>query len=167
MSGTGSSLRSVERSVARLQAVQALYQIEMISGDVESVIKQMIHHGLGRAVEGGELSEADSSLFDDIVRGLYSRQTEIDDHLAGAMNQRDLSRLDIVVRAIVRAGTYELLARVDIPARVVINEYVDLAHAFFGGGEAKFVNGVLDRIARTLRSLEVDKTKDGETKAKR
>jgi len=167
MTSAGDSApRAVARSAARLQAVQALYQIEVSNADAGAAIDQLTSYGLGREVEGAVLAEADVELFGDIVRGQCARQGEVDGHINEAMRGRRLSRLDSVVRAIVRAGAYELVARADIPVRVIINEYVDLAHAFFDGGQASFVNGVLDRLARTLRSAELETAdRDGTTPA--
>ncbi len=166
MSAGASAPRAVERSAARLQAVQALYQIDIANADVGAAIDQLTRYGLGREVEGAVFAEADRELFDDIVRGLSARQGEIDQHINEAMCGRGVSRLDNVVRAIVRAGAYELVARADIPARVIINEYVDLAHAFFDGGQASFVNGVLNRLARALRGAELESADhDGTTPA--
>ena len=168
MSAGAPTARAVERSAARLQAVQALYQIEIADADVGAAIDQVTRYGLGREVEGADrLADADSELFVDIVRGLSARQGEIDQHINEALCGRGVARLDNVVRAIVRAGAYELAARADIPARVVINEYVDLAHAFFDGGQASFVNGVLDRLARALRGAELEAADhDGTTPAR-
>lgn len=143
--------------MARLGAVQALYQIELAGAAVESTIEEFVRYRLGAEVEDGALAEVDSALFADIVSGAWERRADIDARIGGALDgRRPIERLERVVHATLRAGVYELLARADVPARVVINEYVDVAHAFFGGGEPGFVNGVLDRLARELRRPEIE-----------
>jgi len=146
-----------KRSVARLLAVQALYQIELnrsVPGvpGIDAVIGEFVKHRLGQEIEGENYGEADRSLFVDIVRGASSRQEDIDPMLSSALSDEwPLPRLETILRAILRAGTYELLARPDIPPRVIISEYVDVAHAFFAGKEPAMVNGVLDKLAHVLR----------------
>lgn len=143
--------------MARLGAVQALYQIELAGTAVEPTIEEFVRYRLGADVEDGALAAVDSVLFADIVGGAWERRAAIDARIAGALDGgRRIERLERVVRATLRAGVYELMARPDVPARVVINEYVDVAHAFFGGGEPGFVNGVLDRLARELRRPEIE-----------
>ncbi len=149
--------RGQGRSVARLGAVQALYQIELADAGVEATIAEFARYRLGAEVEGAALAAVDSELFTDLVGGASDRRAEIDTLLEGALDERwRLERLERVVRAMLRAGVYELLARPDVPARVVINEYVDVAHAFFDGGEPAFINGVLDHLARELRRPEIE-----------
>ena len=146
------------RSAARLGSVQALYQIEVTGAGAEDTIEEFVRYRLGaEAVDGGAVAAPDSELFADIVDGACERRAEIDALIGGALNEPwRLERLERVVRAILRTGVYELLARPQVPARVVINEYVDVAHAFFGGGEPGFINGVLDRLARDLRRPEIE-----------
>jgi len=141
------------RAAARLGAVQALYQVEQSdSADPRLVVEEFRSHRLGKEVGGDLYAAADSELFSDLVLGTVERQAEIDAHLTGALVETwPLHRLDSVLRAILRAATYELLARPDIPTKVIINEYVDIAHAFDGAGEPALVNGVLDRLAGELR----------------
>jgi len=141
------------RAAARLAAVQALYQVEQSdSADPRLVVEEFRSHRLGKEVGGDLYAAADSELFSDLVLGTVERQAEIDAHLTGALVETwPLHRLDSVLRAILRVATYELLARPDIPTKVIINEYVDIAHAFDGAGEPALVNGVLDRLARELR----------------
>ena len=143
------------RSAARVAAVQALYQIAVTEGaTAEGVVNEFIRYRLesGRrrsdeSVPGG----TDRSLFLAIVRGVTARSNDIDEVLRGAMTEKwTVERLDPVLRSILRAGAFELVERDDIPAKVSISEYVDVAHAFFEEREPGFVNGVLDRIARTL-----------------
>jgi N utilization substance protein B len=146
-----------KRSVARLLAVQALYQIELnrsapgVRG-IDAVVGEFVKHRLGQEIEGENYGEADRSLFIDIVKGASSRQDDLDPMLGAALSDEwPLARLETILRAILRAGAYELLARPDIPPRVIISEYLDVAHAFFAGKEPAMVNGVLDKLARTLR----------------
>jgi transcription antitermination protein NusB len=121
------------------------------------VIAEFVKHRLGQEIEGENYGEADRTLFADIVRGASSRQGEIDGMLAAALSEEwPLPRLETILRAILRAGAYELLGRADVPPRVVISEYLDVAHAFFAGKEPGMVNGVLDRLARVLRQDDPD-----------
>jgi N utilization substance protein B len=156
-----------KRSAARLAAVQALYQIDLnqiapTPAAVEGVVREFIKHRLGQEIDGERYSEADQGLFADLVRGAMARREEIDRMLsAGLTEDWPLNRLETILRAILRAGAYELLARGDVPPRVVINEYLDIAHAFFAGKEPGLVNGVLDRLARTLRPDELGRDDRG------
>ncbi|MBV9521452.1 MAG: transcription antitermination factor NusB [Alphaproteobacteria bacterium] len=155
------------RSVARLLAVQALYQIELnrlapSSAEIDAVVGEFVKHRLGQEIEGEHLGEADRTLFIDIVRGASARQGDLDGMLAGALTEEwPIHRLETILRAILRAGTYELSARPDIPPRVVISEYLDVAHAFFAGKEPAMVNGVLDRLARLLRPEDLGSDRGG------
>jgi N utilization substance protein B len=145
-----------KRSAARLAAVQALYQIDLTGEPVAAVIAEFVKHRLGREIDGENYGEADASLFTDIVRGVVDRQTDLDRIIGAALTPEwPLERLEVILRAILRAGAYELFARPDVPARVIISEYLDIAHAFFAGKEPGLVNGVLDRLARTLRPDEL------------
>jgi N utilization substance protein B len=144
------------RSAARLAAVQALYQIEVAGAPIDSVIAEFAHDGLRREIEGERPGAFDAPLFMDLVRGTAARQEELDRCIAEVLTPDwPLERLERVLRAILRAGTYELLARQDVPAAVVISEYLDIGHAFFAGKEPGLINGVLDRLARTLRLDEL------------
>jgi N utilization substance protein B len=149
------------RSAARLAAVQALYQIEITgvlpgSAEVEKVVGEFVRDRLGKEIDGHIYNEADQAMFADIVRGASTRLRDIDGMIASALSPEwPIERLETVLRAILRAGAYELLARIDVPARVAISEYLDVAHAFFGGKEPALVNGVLDRLAHVLRADEV------------
>ncbi len=140
------------RSAARLAAVQALYQREMSGAAVPLLLTEFHRHRLGAEIEGAQFRDADVDFFNDVVRGVDARLGEVDrlvaEHLAEGWS---LDRLDRPMRQIVRAGTYELVARPDIPTAAIINEYVDVAHAFYEEREAKFVNGLLDAIARRTR----------------
>jgi len=140
------------RTAARLAAVQALYQIEVTGASPANTVVEFVKHRLGTQAEGEDFGPADDALFADLVEGTCARRQELDRHIAAALTPDwPLERLEIILRAILRAGAYELLARPEVPARVAISEYLDIAHAFFAGKEPGLVNGVLDRLARTLR----------------
>jgi N utilization substance protein B len=144
--------RSRSRAVARLAAVQALYQREMEATPVARLLNEFHQHRLGREIEEAQYAEAEVEFFDDVVRGVDARQEEIDAHLSERLAQGwSLARLDKTMLQILRAGAYELLARPDVPTASAISEYVDVAHAFFDAREAKFVNGVLDAVAKAVR----------------
>lgn len=144
--------RSRSRSAARLAAVQALYQHEMEGTPVPRLIREFHEHRLGATIEEAEYVDAERSFFDDIVAGVSARREEIDEKIAGRLAQGwSLDRLDRPMRAILRAGAYELIARNDVPVGSVISEYVDVAHAFFDKKESAFVNGLLDAIAKDVR----------------
>ena len=148
---------SRRRSVARLSAVQALYQLEA-NPDIEpeAVVREFVRHRFGREIDGDQLGEADPSLFADIVRGTAGGQQSLDAEISAALTPDwPLARLDSVLRAILRAGTFELVHRADVPPRVIISEYTAIAYAFFTGKEPALTNGVLDRLARTLRADEL------------
>jgi N utilization substance protein B len=148
------------RSLARLAAVQALYQIDLSGATVGAVIAEFRKHRLGREAEEENFGEADAAFFTDIVEGVNHRRAELDQAISGVLTPDwPLPRLEVTLRAILRAGAYELLARADVPAQVVIAEYLAVAHAFFEGKEPGLVNGVLDRLARMLRPI--DFTEDG------
>jgi transcription antitermination protein NusB len=148
---------SRRRSVARLSAVQALYQLEANPEiGCEAVIREFVRHRFGREIDGSQLGEADPHLFADVVRGTATDQERLDAEISEALTPDwPLARLDSVLRAILRAGTYELVHRTDVPPRVTISEYTTIAHAFFTGKEPGLANGVLDRLARTLRADEL------------
>ena len=144
--------RSKARAAARLAATQALYQHEM-EGTVPTVLLHEFHqHRLGATIEDVEYADADVDFFDDVVTGVIARAEEIDGRIAANLTAAwTLDRLDKSMKAILRAGTYELLARKDVPVATVINEYLDVAHAYFDRREAGFVNGVLDGVAKGAR----------------
>lgn len=140
------------RTVARLAAVQALYQMEISGSGVEAVIREFSDHRFDADLEGEPLGAADEDYFAEIVRGIVANQAAIDRAIVRRLAQGwKLERIDATVRAILRAGTYELAHRSDTPKEVVIDEYVELAKAFFDATEARFVNGALDGIARDVR----------------
>ena len=145
--------RSRSRSAARLAAVQALYQQEMEGTPLPRLLKEFHDHRLGATIEDEQYHEAEIDFFDDIVAGADARKSDIDKAIAGKLAAGwTLERLDRPMRAILRAGTYELIARADVPVGSVISEYVDVAHAFYDKREAGFVNGLLDSIAKEVRS---------------
>jgi len=158
------SARSNRLSSARLAAVQAIYQLEMTeqSGMTESgasaVIEEFLYHRGGAELGEGERSiEADRALFAEIVRGVARECRELDRMISTTLTEDwPLNRIEKVMAAILRAGAFELLHRADVPARVVVSEYVDVAHAFLEGKEVGMVNGVLDRLARVLRETEME-----------
>ena len=142
-----------DRSVARLAAVQALYQMEVSGAGVEVVVREFCDHRFGGDLEGERLADADEALFGAVVRGVVQDQSEIDRAVTRRLAQGwRLDRLDATVRAMLRAGAFELMRRPDIPTEVVIDEYVELAKAFFDAKEAAFVNGALDAVARDARA---------------
>jgi len=145
--------RSKARSAARLAAVQALYQLDMEAPAMAQLLDEFHRHRLGAEIEGDQYAEAEIPFFDDVVRGVTARKDEIDEVLAGKLAAGwKLERLDKTMLQVLRAGTFELLARADVPVPTVITEYVDVAHAFFEPREAKFVNGLLDAVAKVVRS---------------
>jgi len=152
------------RSVARLAAVQALYQMEVAGVGVEAVVREFSDHRFGSVLEAedgsappgaaaDQLADADEVFFADVVRGVVAHQAAIDQAVSRrlAANWR-LERLDATLRATLRSATYELMHRPDIPTEVVLDEYVELAKAFFAKTDSGFVNGALDAVARDLRA---------------
>ena len=147
--------RRSQATAARLAAVQALYQVAMGAATVDQSLAAVTRDGPGAALDEDQRLVADPFVMADVVRGATERGAEIDDMIAASLGPKwRLDRIELILRAILRAGVYELLARPKAPARVVINEYVDIAHAFFDASEAGLVNAVLDRLAKTLRAPE-------------
>jgi N utilization substance protein B len=147
--------RAASRSAARLAAVQALYQMDMTGIDLNQVIAEFETHRLGQEVEGCQYGEVEAAFFRNLVEGVVRAQLTIDPLIDKQLAEGwRLTRVDSILRAILRAGAYEILERSDIPARVVISEYVDIAHAFFAEEEPKVVNGILDRIGHKARPQE-------------
>ena len=144
--------RTKARAAARLAATQALYQHEM-EGTPQAVLLAEFHqHRLGAEIEDAEYNKADADFFDDVVSGALARSAEIDAAIAAKLSKDwSLHRLDKPMRALLRAATYELLARADVATGTVISEYVDVARAFYEKREAGFVNGVLDAVAKEVR----------------
>jgi N utilization substance protein B len=149
--------RSRSRSAARLAAVQALYQQEMEGTPIARLLHEFHEHRLGATIEDATYVEAEQSFFDDVVSGVDARRSEIDEVVAAKLAEGwTLDRLDRPMRAILRAGTYELLARQDVPVASVISEYVDVAHAFYDKRESGFVNGLLDAVAKVARPARAE-----------
>jgi N utilization substance protein B len=145
--------RSISRSAARLAAVQALYQQEMEGTPIARLIREFHDHRLGATIEGATYAEAEQSFFDDLVSGTAARLAEIDALVAGRLAEGwSMERLDKPMKAILRVGTYELIARPDVPTASVISEYLDVADAFYDKREKGFVNGLLDAIAKGART---------------
>ena len=144
--------RSRSRSAARLAAVQALYQHEMEKTPLALLLQEFHHHRLGATIEGVEYADAEVDFFDDVVAGVGTRAEELDALIAGKLAPGwSLQRLDKPMRQILRAGAYELAARIDVPTGSVISEYLDVANAFYDKREAAFVNGLLDAVAKEVR----------------
>jgi len=148
--------RSRSRSAARLAAVQALYQHEMEGTPLARLLKEFHDHRLGATIEDAQYHEAEHDFFDDIVLGVDARKADIDAVIGKRLAEGwTLERLDRPMRALLRAGTYELIARKDVPVGSVISEYVDVAHAFYDKKESAFVNGLLDAVAKEARGASV------------
>jgi N utilization substance protein B len=144
--------RSKSRSAARLAAVQALYQQEMEQTPLPVLLHEFHHHRLGATIEDVEYTDAEVDFFDDVVSGVHARAAELDALISAKLAENwSLSRLDKTMRQILRAGAYELVARIDVPTGSVISEYVDVASAFYDKKEAAFVNGLLDAVAKEVR----------------
>jgi len=143
------------RSVARLAAVQALYQMEVSGVGVEAVIREFSEHRFDRVMEGEDspsMAAADEIFFAEVVRGVVEHQRDIDTTIVKRLASGwRLERLDATVRAILRSGAFELTYRSDVPSEVVLDEYVELAKSFFEGPEPGFVNGALDGVAQDVR----------------
>lgn len=152
--------RSASRTAARLAAVQALYQMDMVATDANLVVREFLDYRLDDVAEKSGASETDSAYFQDIVLGVVREQLTIDPvldaHLAEGWH---LSRIDSILRAILRSAAYEITQRDDVPAKVIISEYLNIAHAFFDSEEPKVVNGILDRMARAQRAHEFAQVK--------
>lgn len=145
--------RALSRSTARLAAVQALYQLEMEGTPLAQLLHEFHQHRLGATIEDVTYAPAEVTFFDDIVRGVDARRDEIDALIVARLSEGwSLERLDKPMRQILRAGTYELIARADVPTGTVISEYVDVAKAFYDKRESGFVNGLLDAVAKGARS---------------
>jgi N utilization substance protein B len=147
------------RKAARMSAVQALYQMELTGNDAESVAQEFVDHRFQHEAGPTMAAEPDVAYFRAIVRGVPHSQAEIDRAIALCLSADwRLTRIDSILRAILRAGTYELIGQRDVPVRVVIDEYLDIAHAFFQGEEPAFVNAVLDKLAHRKRAAEFGET---------
>ena len=147
-----------KRGAARLAAVQALYQIDIGGAGINDIFAEFESHWLGNEVEGDQYLPAEEAFFRDVVAGVLRDQNKLDPLIDDALSKGwPLARIEAILRAVMRAGCYELEHRKDIPARVIISEYVDVAHAFVEGDEIGMVNAVLDQIARQFRADEFTK----------
>jgi N utilization substance protein B len=147
--------RANRRGAARLAAVQALYQMDLAATPLHEILSEFESHRLGREVDGEEYLPAEAAHFRDIVGGVVADQRRLDPMIDQALSKGwPLKRIETVLRAILRAGVYELDKKPDVPARVVVAEYVDVAHAFVDRDETGMVNAVLDMLARKLRAAE-------------
>jgi len=153
---SGGKSAALARSQARLAAVQALYQMDLAETDLAAVIEEFKAHRLGNEGENGTAAQADLEHFAGLLKGVVRRQRDIDPLIDRQLAEGwRLTRIDSIVRAILRAAAFELMELKDVPPRVVISEYIEVAHAFFEGDEPKVVNGVLDSLARKLRPGEL------------
>lgn len=150
---SGQADTAVARRAARLAAVQAMYQMELSGVDANTVTKEFREHRFDDLAT--QSREPDNEFFVDLVHGVPRHQVEIDRAIAQGLSEGwTLQRIDSILRAILRAAVYELAARKDVPAKVVIDQYLDIAHAFFSGEEPAFVNALLDRVAHEKRAPE-------------
>ncbi|MCB1413755.1 MAG: transcription antitermination factor NusB [Xanthobacteraceae bacterium] len=151
----GQEKKANRRGAARLAAVQALYQMDMAGSGINDVFAEFESHWIGNEVEGEQYLPAEAAFFRDIVSGVVRDQTRLDPLIDEALSKGwPLKRIDAILRAVLRAGAYELEHRKDVPARVVVSEYVDVANAFVERDETGMVNAVLDQIARQFRGDE-------------
>ncbi len=142
-------------SAARLLAVQALYQMALGEQSARDVLREFLQHRIDEDIEGLKHASVNRELLSELVEGVARMSGELDDMVAAVLDEDwTIERLEITLHALLRAATYELAERHEVPARVVISEYVDLANAFFDGRETAFVNGLLDRLAHILRAAE-------------
>ena len=153
MSANNASAKSKGRSAARLASVQALYQMDMEDIGIARLLHEFHSHRLGQEIEDAQYADADPDFFDDVVSGVDARRAEIDELVDGKLGEKwKMERLDKTMLQLLRCGTYELIARPDVPTATVIDEYLDVAHAFFDKKDAKFVNGLLDAVAKDVRA---------------
>jgi N utilization substance protein B len=150
--------RGEKRSAARMGAVQALYELEVSGKGVNEALAEFESHWLGREVEEVPARQADDAFFRDVVSGFVREQTMLDQRIDATLSKGwPLRRIEMVLRAILRAASYELYFRPDVPARAVISEYVDVAHAFYEQEESGLTNAVLDALARDARPDELQR----------
>jgi N utilization substance protein B len=147
--------RANRRGAARLAAVQALYQMDLAATPLHDILAEYESHWIGREVEGEQYLPAEAAHFRAVVGGVVGEQRKLDPLIDAALARSwPLKRIDTILRAVLRAGAYELDQKHDVPARVVVSEYVDVAHAFVDREETGMVNAVLDQLARQLRADE-------------
>ena len=158
-SSSGNPVDSAARHAARLGAVQAIYQMELSGVGAEEVAAEFIDYRFGKEREISPAGLPDEEFFTAIVSGVPQHQVEIDRAVARCLSADwRLERIDSILRAILRAAAFELIGRKDVPAKVVIDQYVDIAHAFFQGNEPSFVNAALDKLAHRKRAAEFGET---------
>jgi N utilization substance protein B len=151
----GGDKKANRRGAARLAAVQALYQMDIAGTGLNDILAEFESHWIGREVEGAQYLPAEAAFFRDVVSGVVREQRKLDPLIDNVLSQGwPLKRIEAIMRAVLRAGAYELEQRSDVPARVVVAEYVDVANAFVDRDETGMVNAVLDQIARQLRAGE-------------
>ena len=151
----GIERKANRRGAARLAAVQALYQMDIAGAGINDIFAEFESHWLGNEVEGDTYLPAEAAFFRDVVSGVVRDQAKLDPLIDEALSKGwPLKRIDAILRAVMRAGAYELEHRKDVPGRVVVSEYVDVAHAFVEAEETGMVNAVLDQIARQFRASE-------------
>ena len=151
----GGPSAKARRTAARLAAVQVLYQMDLVGVAPRVALGEFATHRVGQDLDGDLYVEPDMALLNGIVEGVAERQADIDAMLSASLQGHALERLELLLRAILRAGSFEILAHADVHPRIAINDYMNVAHGFFGGREPAMVNGVLDRIARDLRPDEM------------
>jgi N utilization substance protein B len=153
--GDKDARKANKRGAARLAAVQALYQMDMVGTGLNEILAEFESHWIGREVEGAQYLPAEAAFFRDIVSGVVREQRDLDPLIDDALSKSwPLKRIEAILRAALRAGAYELIHRSDVPARVVVAEYADVAAAFVERDETGMVNAVLDQLARRLRAGE-------------
>jgi len=149
--------RANKRGAARLAAVQALYQMDLAATPLNDILGEFEAHWIGREVEGEMYLPAEANFFRDVVKGVVAEQRRLDPMIDAVLSKGwPLVRIETVLRAILRAGAYELDKKPEVPARVVVSEYADVANAFVERDETGLVNAVLDQLARQLRASEFE-----------
>ena len=149
------SRKANRRGAARLAAVQALYQMDVAGTDLHDILAEFESHWIGREVEGEQYLPAEAAFFRDVVSGVLREQRALDPLIDDALNKGwPLRRIDTILRAVMRAGGYELAHRNDVPARVIVSEYADIAAAFVEREEIGMVNAVLEQLGRHFRATE-------------
>jgi N utilization substance protein B len=155
--GVQNERKANRRGAARLAAVQALYQMDIAGTGVNDILAEFEGHWIGQEVEGNQYLPAEAAFFREVVGGVVREQRNLDPMIDAALEQTwPLKRIEAILRAVLRAGAFELGHRRDVPARVVVSEYVDVANAFVEREETGMVNAVLDQLARQLRAAEFE-----------
>ena len=163
VSASGGEPSRVANSAARLAAVQALYQMSLAGHGADAVVREFLRHRFGQPADEQDTAAADPKLFAELVRGVAANSDELDDMLAAVLSDDlDIDRLETVLKIVLRAGAFELSARLQVPPKVTIKEYVDVADAFYARKETALVNAVLDRLARSLRPEELEDRAGGQ-----